>query len=198
MSRALPFQAGVLSVFSVPPTRHIFRFSHTSPAMTEATNPFAALSLIVAPAVLTNASSILVLSTSNRLARAVDRARGLAIQLEGDRLERHPFGDFRLRELNSAEQRALLLLRALRFFYAALGAFATAAFVFLLGAALSQTHSSGAARALELTAVFTGLLAVGCLVSGCVVLLRETKIAVEIVSEEATLLRQQLATRNRQ
>jgi len=81
---------------------------------------------------------------------------------------------------------------------AALGAFATAALVSLLGAALSQVHSSGAARALELTAVFTGLLAVGCLASGCVVLLRETKIAVDIVSEEATLLRQQLATRNKQ
>jgi hypothetical protein len=99
--------------------------------------------------------------------------------------------------MNSAEQRALMLLRALRFFYAALGAFATAAFVSFLGAALFQTHQSGAARALELIAVFTGLLAVGCLASGCVVLLRETRIAVNIVSEEATLLRQQLATRNR-
>jgi hypothetical protein len=42
--------------------------------MSDPTNPYAALSLIVAPAVLTNASSVLVLSTSNRLARAVDRA----------------------------------------------------------------------------------------------------------------------------
>ena len=45
-------------------------------------NPFAALSLIVAPAILTNASSILAMSTSNRLARAADRARELAKQLE--------------------------------------------------------------------------------------------------------------------
>jgi hypothetical protein len=37
-------------------------------------NPFAALSLIVAPAILTNASAVLAMSTSNRLARAVDRA----------------------------------------------------------------------------------------------------------------------------
>ena len=33
-------------------------------------NPFAALSLIVAPVILTNASSVLAMSTSNRLARA--------------------------------------------------------------------------------------------------------------------------------
>jgi Protein of unknown function (DUF2721) len=45
-------------------------------------NPFAAFSLIVAPAILTNAASVLVMSTSNRLARAVDRARDRARQLE--------------------------------------------------------------------------------------------------------------------
>jgi hypothetical protein len=163
--------------------------------MTEATNPFAALSLIVAPAVLTNASSILVLSTSNRLARAVDRARGLAIQLEGDRQEAEVFGNFRVRELDSAEQRALMLLRALRFFYGALGAFASAALLSLLGAALSQANPSPLARALEIAAVLAGLVAVLCLGTGCAILLRETKIAVEIVSEEATLLRQYLASR---
>jgi hypothetical protein len=163
--------------------------------MTEATNPFAALSLIVAPAVLTNASSILVLSTSNRLARAVDRARGLAIQLEGDRQEAEVFGNFRVRELDSAEQRALMLLRALRFFYGALGAFAGAALLSLLGAAFSQANPWPLAQPLEIAAVLAGLVAVLCLGTGCVILLRETEIAVEIVSEEATLLRQYLASR---
>lgn len=163
--------------------------------MSDPTNPFAALSLIVAPAVLTNASSILVLSTSNRLARAVDRARGLAIQLEGDRQEAEVFGNFRVRELDSAEQRALMLLRALRFFYGALGAFASAAFISLLGAAFSEASPSQLARTLEIAAVLAGLVAVFCLGTGCAMLLRETKIAVEIVSEEATLLRQHLASR---
>ncbi len=46
-------------------------------------NPFAVLSLIVAPAILTNASSVLIMSTSNRLARGADRARELSKQLEG-------------------------------------------------------------------------------------------------------------------
>ena len=45
-------------------------------------NPFAVLSLIVAPAILTNATSLLIMSTGNRLARAVDRARELSKQLE--------------------------------------------------------------------------------------------------------------------
>jgi len=51
-------------------------------AMDPQVNPFAVLSFIVAPAILTNASSVLTLSTSNRLARAVDRARELTTALE--------------------------------------------------------------------------------------------------------------------
>jgi len=165
--------------------------------MTDPSNPFAALSLIVAPAVLTNACSILVLSTSNRLARAVDRARGLAHQMESERREPEVFGSFRVRELDSAEQRALMLLRALRFFYGALGAFAGAAFLSLVGAAFSETSSSQLARVLELAAVLAGFGAVFSLGSGCLILLRETKIAVAIVSEEATLLRRHLASREK-
>jgi hypothetical protein len=38
-------------------------------------NPFTVLTFIVAPAILTNASSIMVLSTSNRLAKVFDRTQ---------------------------------------------------------------------------------------------------------------------------
>ena len=40
-----------------------------------ADNPFAVLTAIVAPAILTNACSVLSLGTSNRIARVVDRTR---------------------------------------------------------------------------------------------------------------------------
>jgi len=40
-----------------------------------ANNPFGVLTAVVAPAILTNASSVLALGTSNRLARVVDRTR---------------------------------------------------------------------------------------------------------------------------
>ena len=46
-------------------------------------NPFAVLTAIVAPAILTNASSILALGTSNRLGRVVDRTRVVAGELDG-------------------------------------------------------------------------------------------------------------------
>ena len=47
-----------------------------------ATNPFGILTFIVAPAILTNASSVMALGTSNRFARAIDRARALSSQVE--------------------------------------------------------------------------------------------------------------------
>jgi hypothetical protein len=89
-------------------------------------NPFAALTLIVAPAVLTNACSMLIMSTSNRLARAVDRARIVTAELEKsvETGSTPHAGD--VRELASTERRALMLLHALRAFYVALGGFAAA------------------------------------------------------------------------
>ncbi|HUQ70646.1 MAG TPA: DUF2721 domain-containing protein, partial [Planctomycetaceae bacterium] len=103
-------------------------------------NPFAALSLIVAPAILTNASSILVLSTSNRLARAVDRARELSKQLEATSDFHCEQAQRRMHELKLSELRTLLLLRGMRSFYLALGGFSSAALVSLLGAVLAPTE----------------------------------------------------------
>jgi hypothetical protein len=161
--------------------------------MADPTNPFGALTLIVAPAVLTNASSILVLSTSNRLARALDRARTLAADLERPPAASDPFADFRLREVGLSEQRALLLLRALRYFYGALGGFAASAFVSLVGAVADAASAARVDRVAAIIGVATGLLAVGGLVVGCLILLRETRIAVEAVSEETALLRERRA-----
>jgi hypothetical protein len=101
-------------------------------------NPFAALSLIVAPAIVTNASSVLAMSTSNRLARAVDRARELARQLD-DPGHTASESERRLHELALSETRAILLLRVLRSFYTALAGFAVATLVSLLGAVLAAS-----------------------------------------------------------
>jgi hypothetical protein len=91
-------------------------------AMAPQVNPFAVLSFIVAPAILTNASSVLTLSTSNRLARAVDRARELTTALESTAALGSRSAQLELRELAGAQQRMLMLIRALRAFYLALGA----------------------------------------------------------------------------
>lgn len=157
--------------------------------MSPPTNPFAALSLIVAPAVLTNASSVLVMSTSNRLARAVDRARELTAQLERDGGLADPRAGQRLRELTASEQRALMLMKALRCFYTALGGFSTTALLSLMGSILVDNLPRGWGLTLELVAMLAGLLAVSSLVFGNAILLQETRIAVSIIQERVKLLR---------
>ena len=148
-------------------------------------NPFAVLSLIVAPAILTNASSVLLMSTSNRLARAVDRARELSKQLESASDFSSDEAQRRIAELTAAEERALLLLRGLRCFYIALGAFASAALASLLGAAIAPLQPGVIVQAFEVAGVIAGLVAVAALVQGSVLLLRETRIAVQVLSERA-------------
>lgn len=156
-------------------------------------NPFAALSLIVAPAILTNASSVLIMSTSNRLARAVDRARDLSKQLETETDARPEDSARRVKELASTEFRTLLLLRGLRSFYLALGFFALAALISLLGAVLAPTEAETAVQFAEVTGVISGLLAVGALVYGSALLLRETRIAVQVLSERVACVMENMA-----
>ncbi len=155
-------------------------------------NPFGALSLIAAPAVLTNACSVLILSTANRLARAVDRARLLTGEIERASRDGTPTPEAELRELGSAERRALLLLQALRCFYVALGGFALSAFLSLVGAVLAPRAPGVISRPMEVVALATGLVAVGALVTGTLVLVRETRIAVDTLQLRATEARARL------
>jgi hypothetical protein len=160
--------------------------------MTDPPNALSALSFIVAPAVLTNASSILVLSTSNRLARAVDRIRTVTTHLEHPAGERDSITAHRMKELDSSEKRAVMLLSALRCFYTSIGSFALSAITSLLGATLAGAEFRRLSAALELLALAAGFVAVAGLVLGCVLLLRETRIAVRVVTEEAELTRSRL------
>jgi len=147
------------------------------------------MSLIVAPAILTNACSVLVMSTSNRLARAVDRARELSRLLEGD-ADRPAAEEARtLDDLAAAERRALLLLRALQSFYAALSGFAAAALLSLIGAVLAPVKLAAIVQGLEVATVVAGFLAVACLIHGSFVLLRETRLAVQVLRDRAAAIR---------
>ena len=153
------------------------------------TSPLAVLSLIVAPAVLTNASSVLAMSTSNRLARATDRVRELARQLEEGSDFGTPQAQRRLHELSIAERRSQLLLAALRSIYAALGCFASATICALLASAVATAEASLAARTLALLGLLAGLLALAALVHGSLMLVRETRLVVQVLQERAASIR---------
>src|SRR5271154_2662018 len=95
-------------------------------------DPFSILTVVVAPAVLTNASSVLALGTNNRLARVADRTHVLTAELA--KLEPgardHAVS---AAELAALQTRAQLLLRALGCFYLGLGLFASSALISIAG-----------------------------------------------------------------
>jgi len=159
-------------------------------------NPFAALSLIVAPAILTNACSVLIMSTSNRFARAVDRARELARQLEGSERLDDPVADRRLHELTRMEERSMLLLRALRSCYLALSGFAGATLLSLLGAVVAPQGPRAVTQGLEWLAIGSGAVAVASLIHGSVLLVRDTQLAVLVLRERAANLHFRATRRN--
>src|SRR5437660_12733729 len=97
-------------------------------------NPFSVLTFIVAPAILTNASSVMTMGTSTRFARAIDRVRALSSQVENQQTAEGEEADLRMRQLRAAEKRTLMLLHAMSAFYTSVGAFAAASLISLLGA----------------------------------------------------------------
>ena len=91
----------------------------------------------------------------------------------------------RRRELAATEQRTLWLLAALQSFYVALGSFASAALVSLLGAVVVPMGAGVHVQALQVVGLIAGVLAVSALVHGSVVLVRETRMAVHVLRERA-------------
>lgn len=148
-------------------------------------NPFAALSLIVAPAIMTNACTVLAMSTSNRLARTADRARELSREIESPEVVPDDVAARRSRDLGTAEARSLLLLRALRSVYVALSGFATAALASLLGATFIAAGPGLITTSLESVAILAGAIAVASLIYASVLLVRETRLAVASLQARA-------------
>jgi hypothetical protein len=153
-------------------------------------NPFSVLTAVVAPAILTNASSVLCLGTANRLARVVDRTRVVTAELANFQPASAGY-QFHVRQLEHLAARGHLLYRALRIMYASLGSFAAAALLSVIGSALSFFALRLAFDAAALIALLIGLYAVSALVFGCILMVRETRLAVQTITEEAEYARTQ-------
>ena len=149
-------------------------------------NPFAVLTFIVAPAILTNATSVLAMSTINRMLRTRERMHDL--YAESEAAEKFHGANF-VEQVNRVERQAMLLLRALRWVYVSLGAFAAASLVTLLGAVSGQLGDETLLRIVVATGLLLGALGVTGLVGGCVNLLRATQLSLVNISEEAALIR---------
>ena len=153
-------------------------------------NPFAVLTAVVAPAILTNASSVLALGTSNRLARVVDRTRVVARELSGIEPagSEYTFNHQSLAaQLERLQVRAQLLVKALRVFYASVGLFATAALLSVVGSIITYDGQKTLFQVTAGLALVTGAVAVLGLASGCALMVHETRLAVQNLTEEAKI-----------
>lgn len=143
-------------------------------------NPFSALTLIAAPAILTNAMSVLALGSGNRVARVLDRYRELENQ--------SPTDPDRLRRLDRLRTRARLLLRAMQAFFTALGCFASTTLIAIVGTALLALGNPGGAKAVACLSIAVGSFGVLSLLYGCTAVVRDTRLAVLGLEDAASRL----------
>ena len=147
-------------------------------------DPFSILTVVVAPAVLTNASSVLALGTNNRLARVADRTHAVTAQLaklDAGAKDREIWAA----QLPDLQARAQLLLQALRCFYLGLGLFASSALISIAGSIVVYYGPRSAFQIAAGIGVVFGASAVVALVCGCAQMIRETQLAVKGLASEA-------------
>lgn len=152
-------------------------------------SPFTLVTLIAAPALLTNSASVLALSTINRMLQTRDRMKDLfnesATAGKSETEVKHL-----LDQVNRAEKQALLLLRALLSIYVSLGAFISATLVTLVGAGLAPLVGAVWFHLLAGLGLVLGFVGVGGVVFGCVNLFHTTQMSVISVQREAALIRE--------
>ena len=147
------------------------------------TNPFVVLSYVSGPALLTNATSLLLLSTTNRFARAVDRSRHLT-----DLLTRAPTGRdhaAEAAELPIVGRRIRLIGLSIASFYLAAAMFALATVTSILGAVLAQSLGGTILDLIVVFAVFLGGVGFAAFVTGAFALVIETRLAMGALAGES-------------
>jgi len=142
---------------------------------------------MIAPAVLISSCGPLLLSTTIRFGRIVDRVRVLSTRQEdlfhGRTDEAHVEDKMRAidSQLDLLSRRARLLQRGMMMFYLALGAFIGSSFAIGVFAALGQKQ--------DWVPVAVGLLGTLFLLYGSVLLIIESRLGVEAVTAELDFLR---------
>jgi len=149
-------------------------------------NPFAALSILVAPAILTSASSVLCLGTANRLARVVDRTRIVSTQLVSLASDADTTATFR-RQLEELRLRWSLVLRALLCFYMSIGSFAAATLISFIGSSFTTPSLRIVFNCLAILGLLSAFVGVGSLMVGCSIMVREIRLAIRNLAEEVEL-----------
>lgn len=147
-------------------------------------NPFIVLSYVSGPALLTNATSLLLLSTTNRFGRSVDRSRVLAEKLL-DPVARAATPSL-ARQMQVVRRRLTLMARAMFGLYLSAATFALATLASIIGAAMAELglHTMTlAVVGLAVAAGFAGFLA---LVAAAASMVAESRLAMRNIELEAS------------
>jgi ABC-type multidrug transport system fused ATPase/permease subunit len=147
----------------------------------------AVLTAMITPAVLISACGTLILSTSTRLGRVVDRVRGLSERFE--ELARSEEREAMLEErrsmifdqLDKLTSRARLLQRSMTVFYVALGIFVATSFSIGVFAVTGGTDYSW-------VPVILALSGASCLFYGSILLIFEARLALSALHAEMDFL----------
>lgn len=167
-----------------------------------AENPFSVLSYIVAPALLTNTTALLLMGTINRFGRAVDRARAVAERVtkgsaggaasadpELDRLTEN--------ELGICRRRVNIIRHAMTAFYTATACLALATLLSLAGALLATSGSPLVLDiALGISAAF-GVAGVAAIVFGSAILVGESRLGAQANMHETAYVQRILEARRK-
>jgi Protein of unknown function (DUF2721) len=147
-----------------------------------ATNPFVVLSYVSGPAILTSASSLLLMSTTNRFARAIDRSRVLIARALTPGAAPSPAEHA---EMLDARRRVGQLATALSGLYLAAAMFGLAALLSIAGAALAETLGGLLERTLIVTAVVCGVIGFFGFVGAGILLVIESRLAMRSLLRES-------------
>ena len=159
------------------------------------TNPFAILTFISAPAVLTNASCVLLFGTGNRYGRAIDRVHELAEMIEKGTEQTEAEQRLRIRQLEASETRTQLIVQALTCFYTAVAGFVASTLVSLIGAALVSAQITQGVGLSFGIAFAAGTVGVVAMIGGAILLARESRFSFEILRVERRFLTGQVQQR---
>jgi hypothetical protein len=140
-----------------------------------ADNPFLPLSFIAGPAILTNASTVLLNGASIRYNLAIGLWRDLQAELHGHTASVHsPYSD-PAQALELAHKRVTLIVSALNLLYAAVGGFGFSTLTGLVGAFMTTSAPGVAVSAAKVATLLSGGFALVSLLAAAGVFMLESR-----------------------
>jgi hypothetical protein len=151
--------------------------------MAFADNPLIVLSYVTGPALLTNATSLLLNSTTLRFGRATDRSRHLAaLAAAGDQSRTARSAT---QELTVVQRRLRLIAHALSSLYFAAAMFALSTLASIVGAVAADFVRGTIIDAIVGAAVIAGVIGFAAFSTGALFLVAESRQAVRTLAIEA-------------